>query len=148
MIDQKYAGLVAGFFFSLIVSLALSVIMTFANTGGLALMPVLITFIEAFLLSYITALIIPVNKIGGRFAAKFDAQPNTLKYNLLSNLPITVILVLILSFALTLINAGLNEAFLMAWLGGLPFSAVAVYIVSILITPLVGKLTEACLKKE
>jgi hypothetical protein len=36
----------------------------------------------------------------------------------------------------------------MAWLGGLPFSAVAVYIVSILITPLVGKLTEACLKKE
>lgn len=148
MIDQKYAGLVAGFFFSLIVSLALSVIMTFANTGGLALMPVLITFIEAFLLSYITALIIPVNKIGDRFAEKFDAQPNTLKYNLLSNLPITVILVLILSFALTLINAGLNEAFLMAWLGGLPFSAVAVYIVSILITPLVGKLTQACLRKE
>lgn len=148
MIDQKYAGLVAGIFFSLIVSLALSVIMTYVNTGSLSLMPILVTFLEAFLISYIAALIIPVNKIGGNFAGRFKAEPNTLKYNLLSNLPITVILVLILSFTLTAINVGFNEVFLMAWISGIPVSGIAVYLVSILITPLVGKMTQACIKKN
>lgn len=147
MIDQKYAGLVAGFFFSLIISLALSVIMTYVNTGGLSLMPILVTFLEAFLISYIAAMIIPVNKIGGSFAGRFKAEPNTLKYNLLSNIPITMILLLILSFTLTAINVGFNDVFLMAWISGIPVSGIAVYIVSIIITPLVGKMTQVCIKR-
>ncbi|WP_311135974.1 DUF2798 domain-containing protein [Acetobacterium malicum] len=55
---------------------------------------------------------------------------------------------LILSFALTAINVGFNEVFLMAWISGIPVSGIAVYLVSILITPLVGKMTQACIKKN
>lgn len=146
MIHPKYFGLVAGFFFSFIVSLALAFIMTYVTTGGITLMPVVMTFIEAFVISYIAALIIPVNKIGGGFAARFKAEPETMKFNLLSNIPITLILVLILSFSLTALNVGFISVFLMAWLSTVPVSMVAVYVVSVIITPLVGKMTNACMK--
>ncbi|MBC3797615.1 DUF2798 domain-containing protein [Acetobacterium tundrae] len=146
MIHQKYFGLVAGFFFSFIVSLVLAFVMTFATTGGISLMPVVMTFIEAFVISYLAALIIPVNKIGGGFATRFKAEPETMKFNLLSNIPITLILVLILSFSLTAINVGFVSMFLMAWLSTIPVSMVAVYVVSVIITPMVGKMTNACIK--
>lgn len=146
MFDRKYFGLVAGFFFSFIVSLVLAFVMTYVTTGGISLMPVVMIFIEAFVISYVVALIIPVNKIGGGFASRFKAEPETMKFNLLSNIPITLILVTILSFSLTAINVGFVPIFLMAWLSTLPVSMVAVYMVSIIITPMVGKMTNACMK--
>jgi len=120
--------------------------MTYVTTGGITIMPVVVTFIEAFVISYVVALIIPVNKIGGGFAGWFKAEPETMKFNLLSNIPITLILVMILSFTLTAINVGFVPNFLMAWLSAVPVSMVAVYVVSVIITPIVGKLANACMK--
>lgn len=148
MFDRKYTGLVAGFFFSFILSIAMAIIMTYVNTGALTLMPIFMTFLEAFVISYIAAAIIPVNKIGGHFAGFFKAKPNSFAFNLLSNIPISLILVAILSFSLTAINVGFIPQFIMAWLSGVPVALAVVYAVSVIITPLVGWLTNSCMKDE
>lgn len=147
MIDQKFTGLVAGFFFSLIISMFLSIIMIYVNTGDLQLMPIIVTFFESFIISYVVSMIIPVSKIGANFAKYFGAEENTLKSNLLSNLPTTAILVLILSVTLTALNIGFNENFIVAWASSIPISGIAVYIVFVAITLFIGKLTLACIKK-
>lgn len=142
MFTQKHRGTVTCFYFCLLVSAALSIIMTRINTGAFLWMPIFITFIEAFLISFMVSSILPIAKWGCDLALKLKLKPNSFIFILISNIPVTTILVLILSFCLTALNLGFSKDFMASWLQSIPISLTAVYTVSVIITPLVNKLVE------
>lgn len=121
-------------------SITMSVVFLFLNTGMLALIPVIISTLEAFIVNFIASLIIPADKLGKMFAKKCGAKEKSFIFATLNNLIICGIYVTIVSFIMTLINVGFLTMLFLIWLSIYPIVFGVGYIISLLITPLAFKL--------
>lgn len=130
--------------------LVMNSIMNLANAAALsitgALMnhaldaSVLIMILISFCCAWIVTVVIPVQKLGGAFAALFHLEPRTTKAGLVSNLVVTLIYVLVINFVMTAINVGfVMPVLFIAYLSTLPALYVVSYVVSTLVTPLALK---------
>lgn len=141
MIKKKHFGLVMGIWIMAALSITMSVVVLLLNTGTVALIPVIISTVEAFIVNFIASLLIPADKLGEMFAKKCGAKENSFIFAALNNLIICGIYVTIVSFAMTLINVGFSPMLFPAWLSIYFIVFGSGYIISLLITPLAFKLT-------
>ena len=77
MIKKKHLGLVMGIWIMAALSITMSVVVLLLNTGTVALIPVIIPTVEAFIVNFIASLFIPADKLGEMFAKKCGAKENS-----------------------------------------------------------------------
>ena len=143
MIAKKYYGLVMNFWLSLFNGITVSISMIYVNTGAFIPMAILISSLQALVIGFITGIIVPAAPFGAKIAGeKLHFKPGSLKYVLISTLPICIAMVIVLTFSFALINVGFGSAFAAAWLGSIPLALVVSYITSVVLTPLAGKLSD------
>ncbi|AGF58708.1 hypothetical protein DUF2798 [Clostridium saccharoperbutylacetonicum N1-4(HMT)] len=122
-------------------AITMSVVVLLLNTGKLALIPIIISTLEAFIINLISSLIIPANKLGEIFAKKFNAKENSFLFSALSNFIVSGIYVTIVSFFMTVINVGVSSILFVAWISIYPIVFIVGYIVSLIFAPFALKLT-------
>ena len=92
-------------------------------------------------------MLIPAAPLGAKLAEdKLKALPGSIKYNLISNIPVCITMAVILSLVFALINVGFQSSMFMAWIGSIPIAFIASYITSVVLTPVVVKLSNALTK--
>ena len=112
----------------------------------------LVNILESIVIGVALVLIVPFGKWGRALAARFHAVPPTLKFNLLNCLPVSVGSAVLVSAVVSFINVTRAHARIPAevapplfgmwfsnWIGLLPLSIVASYILAVLISPLIVK---------
>nr|WP_241425481.1 DUF2798 domain-containing protein [Clostridium saccharoperbutylacetonicum] len=122
-------------------AIAMSVVVLLLNTGKLALIPIIISTLEAFIINLISSLIIPANKLGEIFAKKFNAKENSFLFAALSNFIVSGIYVTIVSFFMMVINVGVSPILFVAWISIYSIVFIVGYIVSLIFAPFALKLT-------
>ncbi|MFA0815225.1 MAG: DUF2798 domain-containing protein [Anaerofustis sp.] len=147
MINRKFFGLIMNFWFCFLIGIAMSIGMQWFNKAPMLFLPIFIAFLEAFAIGFVIGSLIPLPKIGDAFAKTLRCKERSLLYILIYNIPITLIMVVIMSFSLTLINVGFVPYLLGAWISGFPFALLLCYLVSVLITPVIPLLANAIVKK-
>lgn len=108
--------------------------------------------VESIIVGVIVALVIPMGKLGRGLAAKFNAAPPSMKFNLLNSIPFAVINAIIVSAICSFISiaqahshipAGQAPPLFIMWIGQwlklLPLSIIVSYVLAIIIAPLVVK---------
>ncbi|MGN0710220.1 MAG: DUF2798 domain-containing protein [Anaerovoracaceae bacterium] len=148
MIEKKYYSIIVNFWFSLFNGISVSATMIYLKTGMLIIFPLIISSLEAFVISFITGLVIPAAPFGAMIAGnKLNFKPGSFKYILISNIPVCFTMAFILSLAFAIINVGLKNEFITEWFSSIPIAFIASYITSVLLTPLVLKLSDLLVKK-
>ncbi|NRT60513.1 hypothetical protein B0P06_002974 [Clostridium saccharoperbutylacetonicum] len=141
MIKKKYFSFIMGLWIMFALAITMSVVVLLLNTGKLALIPIIISTLEAFIINLISSLIIPANKLGEIFAKKFNAKENSFLFSALSNFIVSGIYVTIVSFFMTVINVGVSSILFVAWISIYPIVFIVGYIVSLIFAPFALKLT-------
>ncbi|MCI9080625.1 MAG: DUF2798 domain-containing protein [Lachnospiraceae bacterium] len=147
MFAKKYYGVLMNFWLSLFNGIVVSATMMYVNTGIILPVALIVSSLEAFIVSFITGLLIPAAPLGAKLAEdKLKALPGSIKYNLISNIPVCITMAVILSLVFALINVGFQSSMFMAWIGSIPIAFIASYITSVVLTPVVVKLSNALTK--
>ncbi len=108
--------------------------------------------VESIIVGVIVALVIPMGKMGHGLAARFNAAPPSVKFNLLNSIPFAVINAIIVSAICSFISIAQAHAHIPAgqapplfimwigqWLKLLPLSIIVSYVLAIIIAPIVVK---------
>ena len=148
VISRKYLGLIMNFWFSLIIGISVSLLMIYVNTGTLSLGAAVISSLEAFVLSFLSGMIIPMNKIGAKFQELFHAKEGGILFHLLNTLVICVIICLILSGVFTVINVGFTGIFFLAWISSFLIALITSYIIALSTNCIILKISMAMTKEE
>lgn len=131
MIKNKHFGFVMGLFIMFSLAITMSITVLILNTGTVALLPFIISSVEAFSINIVARLVIPASKLGQMFAKKCRVKENSFTSLALSNLITTGIYVTIVSFFMTLINVGFSPVLLIAWISTYPI----LFIVGVILFP-------------
>lgn len=145
MIPKKYYPFVMNFWNTLFMTVIMTTVFTLYNTGTISLLPFLNDIWRGFLIGYIVSIIVPVGKMGQDLTAKLGATPGSVKYALLSAIPPTVVMVIVMCFAFTFFAIGLQfgaMALIMGALSSMPLGFVVAYLCGVLLTPVSMKLAE------
>lgn len=149
MISRRYYGIVMSFFLTFFNAITVSIAMVYANTGKFIVEAICISILEATVIALITTLLIPAAPFGVRIAKnKFNAKEGSLKFIIISTVPVCTMMVLVLTFIFALINVGMSSVFFMAWISSIPLAFIVSYITSIIMTPFSERLTNLIIKKD
>lgn len=149
MISRRYYGVVMSFFLAFFNAITVSIAMVYANTGKFIIGAICISTLEATVIALVTALLIPAAPFGIRVAKKrFNARDGSLKFLLISTIPVCTMMVLVLTFIFALINVGISSIFFMAWILSIPIAFIVSYITSIIMTPFSEILTNSIIKND
>lgn len=80
--------------------------------------------------------VLPVIPLSMKFAVSCGAKEGSLSWFLLKDVLLCTIMLIILSFCLTLIGTGMDELFVNRWLGTAPIMWAICYIIAIQVEPL------------
>ena len=108
--------------------------------------------IESIIAGIIVALVFPLGKWGSMLAAKAGATPPGIKFTLVNCIPFAVVNTVVISLALSCISMAqaygkmdmpVKPPFVAIWLGQwvimFPFTLVAAYLISIIVSPIIVK---------
>lgn len=144
MFAKKAFPWIMNFWFSVFMTSIMTIVFTIYNTGSITPIQFLDGFWKGFLVSYLVGSVVPLGKLGAMLAQKIKAKPGSLAFNLISGIPSSVLLDVIMCFAFTYFAIGMNyglEALIFGALGSIPLGFVVAYPCSILLTPVALKLT-------
>ena len=147
MFTKKAFKYVLNFWFSLFLSIAMSLTMTYVNTGFVPFPGVIIPILEGTAIAYIAGVILPINKWGDAFAALCKATKGMFLFTLISTFVVTLYFTIIMTTMFTAMAIGFPSYFLLAVLGSFPISFGVAYLVALIITPLAFKLTNMMTNK-
>ena len=145
MIPKKYYPFVMNFWNTLFMTVIMTTVFTLYNTGTIAIGPFLNDIWRGFLIGYIVSVVVPVGKMGQVLCQKLGAAPGSLKFALISALPPTVVMVVVMCFAFTFFAIGLQYgamALIMGALGSMPLGFLVAYLCGVLLTPVSMKLAD------
>ncbi|MDR1509283.1 MAG: hypothetical protein LBS53_06555 [Synergistaceae bacterium] len=143
---EKRIGFWAGVLTMMVLAAAMALVGALYTGSEITPKALLLTAVSAFLINFVTSLIIPASKLGESFAKTCGASVGTKKHYFLVMLVVTFIYVTVVSLGMTAISVGLNETFIPAWLHMYPVLFGAGYVVALLTMPLAMKLTSALLQ--
>lgn len=147
MFTKKAFKYVLNFWFSLFLSMAMSLTMTYVNTGFIPFPGVIIPILEGTVIAYIAGIILPINKWGDAFAELCKAKKGALLFTLISTFVVTLYFTIIMTTVFTAMAIGFPPFFLSAVLGSFSISFGVAYLVALLITPLAFKLSDMMTSK-
>lgn len=141
--NKKNFGLWMNFNLSVVNGITVSTVMTLVNVGPV-LKVILISILQAILISFVLGLIFPGAKLGGKLAARWESKK--MPYLLLSSLPTVIVMVAVLTAFFTYNAVGFSNIFIPAFFSGYPIGFVVSYLTTIIFTPLSEKLCISILK--
>ncbi len=147
MFTKKAFGLVLNFWFSLFLSVVMSLVMVYSNAGFIPFPGILITMLEGVVIGFIAGVILPINKWAVQFALKCGTREGSLPFRLLSTLVNTLYFCTILSIAFTAFEIGFPPYFFMAVFNGMPLAMASGYITALIVTPLAVWITDKMTNK-
>ena len=142
MFTKKAFKYILNFWFSLFLSTAMSLTMTYINRGMVPFPGVIIPILEGTAIAYIAGIILPINKWGDAFAALCKATKGTFLFTLVSTFVVTLYFTIVMTTMFTAMAIGFPPYFLFAVMGSFPISFGVAYVVALIITPLAFKLTD------
>lgn len=149
MISVKYYGIVMNFWMSLFNGTVVSAAMIYINTGAFPLVAILVSSLQALVVAFIAGLIVPAAPFGARLAEKsFHSKPGGLKYAVISNIPVCLLMATVLSLTFALINVGFNPPLLMAWLSSIPPAFLVSLLTSVVLSPVAVRLCNAMTREK
>jgi hypothetical protein len=140
---QKRIGFWAGVFTMIVLAVAMALVGSLYTGSEIVPKALLTAATGAFLINFITSLVIPAPKLGGSFAKLCGADEGTKKHYFLLTLVVTFIYVTVVSFGMTLMSVGFNEALVPAWTHIYPVLFGAGYVVALVTMPFAVKLASA-----
>ena len=146
MFRKDQFGAVFTVVFAAFFSLALTAF-TLWGQGRLTLGTLIPAFVSAFAVNYTLSCFIPVNQIGSAFAARFVKDEKSLAFYLLRMFMIVLIMVIAMCFFMLFIEMGFSSAFFPAFLSSIPATFAFAYVIAVLCSPLLEKLTRSLCTK-
>lgn len=144
MISPKHYGIIMNFWMSLFNGIVVSTVMIYTHTGAFPAVAIMISSLEALAVAFVAGLIIPAAPFGAKLAEKtFHSKRGELKYVVISNIPVCLMMAIVLSLTFSLINVGITPPFLMAWLSSVPLAFIVSLLTSIILTPAAVKICNA-----
>jgi uncharacterized membrane protein YhaH (DUF805 family) len=140
---QKRIEFWAGVLTMIVLAAAMALVGALYTGSEITPKALFLTAVSAFLINFVTSLIIPAPKLGASFAKSCGAGEDTKKHYFLVMLVVTFIYVTAVSLGMTAISAGLNETFIPAWLHIYPVLFGAGYVAALLTMPPAMKLASA-----
>ena len=140
---QKRIGFWAGVFTMIVLAIAMALVGLLFAGAEVTLMDLSLMALRAFIINFVTSLVIPAPKLGESFAKACGASAGTKKHYFLLMLVVTFIYVTVVSFGMTAMGVGFNETLIPAWLHIYPVLFAAGYGVALLTMPFAVKLASA-----
>ncbi|MDR1580449.1 MAG: hypothetical protein LBS35_08830 [Synergistaceae bacterium] len=135
MVLKNYQGLVTAVITMLACAVAVGVV-ALISTGAVFTLPLLFkTASSAFMINFLSALLLPVDKWGMALAHKCGTRPGSLMFFLILDLVNTCIYVTIVAFFMTALETGFSDLLLPAYLGILPKVFAAGYVAAAIAMP-------------
>ncbi len=117
------------------VALAIAITAQLLAIGKIVVGLLLVNFALAYVISFVVGMLIPVGKLGVKFAFACKAKPDTLVFGLLVNVVVNLIYVVVNCLILTYFNVViLGHAPIIAYFMGIVTTFVPIYIVGYIVS--------------
>ncbi|MDR2570361.1 MAG: DUF2798 domain-containing protein [Oscillospiraceae bacterium] len=135
MFNAKYFKYIMLFWMALLLSIVMSLTMTYFNAGFIPFPGILLTVLQGLLVSYIAGLIVPIVKISNGFAASLKLKQGSLPFHMCSIMVLAAYFTIIMTFAFTALAIGFPPNFWHVIIRSLPIAFIAGYIAGFALSP-------------
>jgi hypothetical protein len=135
------------FWMALMLSLVMSLVMTYANAGFIPFPGILLTILLGTCIAYIAGSVVPIAKLAHSLALACKLKEGKLLFHLLTNLVMAVYFATLMTIAFTAMAIGFPLHFWKAVLYSLPLALTVGYIAGVLLSPIAVKLAHLMCSK-
>lgn len=139
-------GLIVTMWMSVVLSVVLSILLPVISMGFVDWPTFIEGFAVSFVISFAVSLIIPVNALGAKIAGACKAKPFSLRWNLITTAGATLIMATIMTLSMVyyFLPELARQFFISEWLEVYPYALVAIYVTSLIATPIGVAIAKKC----